>query len=383
MPLNTQSFQQIVSQEATTIQAQVPQLSNFNPGTLLRALIEAVAGVVMYLQNLIVAMYATARAATSNGADLDSWMADFGLTRLPAVAASGQVTFSRFNPASAASIAVGTQVESSDGTQVFQVIADTTNPNYSASANAYTVAANTASVNVTVQAVVADANGNATASAGTGGNVAAGALNTLSSPIVGIDTVTNASAFTNGVNVESDPAFRTRFQNYLAGLGEGTTTAITNAIASLQSNLTSDLTENLDYSGTTDNGYFYAVVDDGSGSPPSQLLTNAAAAVNATRACGIRYGVFGPSVVTATISMTITTASGYTHATVVAAVVAAVTAYVNSLGVGVTLPYLQLAAVAFGVSGVTNVSSLTLNSGTSDLTATAKQVIKAGTVTVT
>src|SRR5690348_3138214 len=219
---NTQSFDEIVSQEATAIQAQQPQLRNFNPGSILRAIIEAVAGVCMYLQNLIVAMYATARASTSNGPDLDSWMADFGLTRLPAVAASGQVVFSRFTPTNAATIPVGTQVESSDGTLVFAVIADTTNVNYVPSQNAYVVAANTSSVSVTVQ--------DTKASDGALGNAVIGALNTLTSPIVGIDTVSNPSAFTNGANAESDAAFRTRFQNYLASLGEGTPTAISTAI---------------------------------------------------------------------------------------------------------------------------------------------------------
>src|SRR5690348_10764429 len=203
---NTQSFDEIVSQEATAIQAQQPQLRNFNPGSILRAIIEAVAGVCMYLQNLIVAMYATARASTSNGPDLDSWMADFGLARLPAVAASGQVTFARFTPTNAATIPVGTQVESADGTQTFAVIADTTNVNYFPLQNAYVVGAGISSVAVTVQDTVA----------GSAGNVIAGALSVLASPIVGIDTVTNASPFGNGFDAETDAAFRVRFQNFLA-----------------------------------------------------------------------------------------------------------------------------------------------------------------------
>jgi hypothetical protein len=38
--------------------------------------------------------------------------------------------------------------------------------------------------------------------------------------------------------------------------------------------------------------------------------------------------------------------------------------------------------VAYGVAGVQNVTDVTLNSGTSDVTATPKNVIKAGVVTV-
>ncbi|HEY1772419.1 MAG TPA: baseplate J/gp47 family protein [Gammaproteobacteria bacterium] len=376
MSLNTKDFNTVVSDQVTTIQSQVPQFSNFNSGTVLLAIVQAVASVVMYLQSLLTQMYAFARASTSAGSDLDSWMADFGLTRLPAVAASGQVTFARFTPTAAATIPVGTNVESGDGTQVFAVIADATNPNYVPSQSAYVCPANTSSIAVTVQDTVA----------GAAGNVIIGALNTLTSPIVGIDTVTNAAAYLNGANAETDAAFRIRFQNYLASLAESTPTAIGNAIASVQAGLTYTLTEDLDFNGATDNGYFYVVVDDGSGAPSGQLLANIAAAINLVRAAGVRFGVFGPTVLTANIAMTITTAPGYTHSVIVAAVTAAIEAYVNALAVGATLPYTILASIAYSYGGggiVTNVTGVGLNSGTSDLVPTGKQVIKYGTVVVT
>jgi hypothetical protein len=46
------------------------------------------------------------------------------------------------------------------------------------------------------------------------------------------------------------------------------------------------------------------------------------------------------------------------------------------------LPYTQLASIAYDVAGVSNVTGILLNSGTSDLAATAKQKILAGTVSV-
>lgn len=373
MALNTKDFDALVNQQATAIQGQQPLLSNFNPGSILRAIIEAVAGVVMYAQNLLLAIFAMARASTSTGADLDSWMADFGLTRLPAIAATGAVTFARFNPASAATVPVGTAVETSDGSQIFAVIADTTNPAYVPSQNAYAIGVGIGSIDITVQANTP----------GTGGNVVAGALNTLTSAIVGVDTVTNALAFNNGVDQESDDAFRARFQGFIGTLAQGTVAAVGQAIIDLQADLTYSITENQQYSGATDFGYFYVVVDDGTGSPPSPLLANVTVAIDQVRAAGIRFGVFGPSVLTANLAMTITSAAGYTHANVVAAVVAALQAYVNTLGVGVTLPFTILSFIAYGVPGVTNVSGISINSGTADLVPTAKQVVKTGTVLVT
>lgn len=375
MSLNLKTFQTVVSDIAAAVQAVNSSLNNFNPGSVLLAIAEAVAGVVMWLQSVLTQLYAFARASTASGSDLDSWMADFNFIRLPAVAATGQVTFARYTPTAASLVPVGAVVETADGTQLFTVIADTNNVNYSASQNGYPVAINTGSVSVTVQAQ----------NAGTGGNVNAATINTLTSPITGIDYVTNASAFTNGINAESDAAFRVRFQGYLGSLGQGTKTAIGNAIIAVQQGLTYSLTEQQDYNGTTDYGYFYVVVDDGSGSPPGSLLTAVNAAIDLVRPCGIRFGVFGPSPLTAIISMTITTASGFVHATVAAQVQAAIIAYVNALSVGATLPYTILAEVAYGVAGVIDVTGLTLNSGTADLVPTAKQVVKtsSGNVTIT
>ena len=54
----------------------------------------------------------------------------------------------------------------------------------------------------------------------------------------------------------------------------------------------------------------------------------------------------------------------------------------NGLQLGVSLPYSQLASIAYDVAGVTNVTSVLLNSGTADLAATAKQRIVAGTMTI-
>ena len=76
--------------------------------------------------------------------------------------------------------------------------------------------------------------------------------------------------------------------------------------------------------------------------------------------------------------MTITSAAGYIHANVVAAVVTALQNAINGLGLGNSLPYTRLASIAYGVAGVTNVTSVLLNGGTSDLTATAEQTVKCG-----
>ena len=100
------------------------------------------------------------------------------------------------------------------------------------------------------------------------------------------------------------------------------------------------------------------------------------------RGLTIRFGVFAPSVETANVTMAITSAAGYTHETVIGNVGVALTNAINALPLGTGLPYTQLASIAYGVPGVTNVTGVLLNSATSDLTATQKQKLLAGTMTI-
>jgi uncharacterized phage protein gp47/JayE len=200
--------------------------------------------------------------------------------------------------------------------------------------------------------------------------------------VPGVDTVTNTSAFTTGVDAESDVAFKARFVLYIAGLSKATLAAVEAAIADVQQGLQYTITENFDYNDTYDPGSFFVVVDDGSGTPSSQLLANVGNAINAVRALGIRFAVFAPVVTTANVSMTITSASGFNHGTVAANVSLAISAFINALGLGNGLPYTQLAAVAFGVPGVTNASSILPNSATADIAGNPLNTIKAGSVAV-
>jgi uncharacterized phage protein gp47/JayE len=375
--LNTETFTQIDNNAVTATQAASSTPLDLTVGSSLRAVIQAVAGVALWLQSLIVYVLTLTRAATSVGSDLDSWAADFAFTRLAAVAATGAVTFSRFTPTLQALIPVGSQVQTADGTQTFTVTADTTNPAYSASQNAFIVAAGVSSVTCLVTANTA----------GAGANVNANTVTVLTQAISGIDYCNNAGAigvtpYVTGINAETDAAFRIRFVAYIASLSKATKTAIGAAINGVQANLYYSLTENYTYAGAYQLGYFYVVVDDGSGNPPGSLLTAISSAIDAVRPVTTTFGVYAPVVVTANVSMALVTLAGFVHATVVAQVVTALQSFINTLPVGSTLPYNQLAAVAFAVPGVNNVNSILLNSGTADLTITNQQVIKAGTVAV-
>jgi Baseplate J-like protein len=372
--LFTKSYSILLSDFASAVQGSASALLNFVVGTVLRALSQATASVVMWLQGLILQLLTVTRLATSSNGDVDTFLADFGFSRLPAQDATGQVVFSRATPTIATAVPVGAVVTSGDGTQSFVVIADPTNAAFNAGFNSYPLLVGVASVSVTVQAVHGC----------TGGNVSGGAISILQTGLPGVDTVTNPNAFISGVNAETDAAVKVRFQNFLASLFNATEQALIFAIDSVNQNLQVQLVEQPNGS---PNVLLY--VDDGTGSISSTLVNTASVAANSVRAAGITIGVLAATKLTAKVQMTLTTAAGFTHNTVVGQVATAVTNFINAIGLpptvggpAGTLFYLQLSAIAFGVPGVIGVDNMLLNGGAVDLVPAQGQTIKAGTVAV-
>lgn len=373
MQLSLNNFATLVQQAAAAAQAGASQILDFTVGSVLRALMEANASIALWLQWLIILVLQTTRFATSSGADADSFGADFGFTRLPAVAATGFVTFSRYAPTLTAVVPAGVTVATADGSRQFSVIADSVNAAWNATANAYLLGAGVSSLSVPVVAV----------QAGAGGNLLPNMLTLITSPIPGIDTVTNAAALTSGVDAEPDASFRARFQGFLDSRSRSTIQAITFAVLNLQQGLSCTVLENTDASGAFRPGFFQVTVDDGSGTPPSALIAAAQAAIEAVRPVGSIFAVSGPVKLLANISMTLSLSAGALPGPVTTAVSAALTTYINGLPVGGSLPYTKLAQVTYdAISGIENVAGLTLQGAMQDLQASPMSVIRIGTLAI-
>ena len=373
MAITFKDFNTLVSDQVASLQAGAKTLLDFTIGSVIRSILEANASVVLWIQSLLANLLQSMRASTATGADLDSWMADYGVTRLAAIAAVGQVTFSRFTSTQQAVVPVGAVVQTADGSQKFTITLDTSNTAYSAALGGYVIAGGVPSVNVPVQAQTP----------GSAANVVIGGISTISGSIVGVDTVSNAAAFANGQDAETDAALRVRFVAYVASLSKATKGAVAFAITSVKAGLSYSLTENLTYAGAAQPAYFYVVVDDGTGVPGTTLLNNVSNAIDAVRPLTTTFSVFAPVVVGASVAMTATIASGYDAAATKALAVTALKSYINSLTIGTALSYSRLAQVAHDASpGIVNLSGITLNGGTADLAATAQQVIKWNSVVV-
>lgn len=375
MTLATKNINQLDEMQAKAIQAIASDLTDFSVGSNLLAIVESNTSVQLWMQALLLQVLSATRLATSTGNDVDTFLADFGLERLDAVAATGNVTFTRKTPDKQAIVPVGALVETDDGSVQYAVIADSANPAYSASSNGYIINAGTASVNALVQAQ----------KPGSVGNAGVGFIDTLSSAIPGVDSVTNAAAFTSGEDTESDAAARKRFVDYLASLAKASVPAIKFIIESIQNGISYEIVENLDYAtGAVRKGYFFVVIGD---NPSPTLLQSVFNAVDATRACGIEFEVQADIATGVNISITIKKSADADAAFVQGAVTKAISLYIADLPIGGTLYYNNLYQVALDATDndgqIITASNLLVNGGTSDITADTEHQITLGTLTVT
>src|ERR1700709_1322799 len=191
------------------------------------AFVNACAGTYLWLQWLTTQVLSAARLATCAGSDCDLFCADFGFLRIAGTPASGQVTIARYSAAQQAIVPVGSAIKTTDGTQNFVLMADPPQAAYSATAYAYLIPAGVISITATVQ----------NSAVGVAGNIIAGALGLVTSNIPYVDTVTNTLAFTNGLNAESDTAFKLRFGLFLTSLAKATPVALQSAVLGVAQNL--------------------------------------------------------------------------------------------------------------------------------------------------
>ncbi len=368
----TKSFSDLVSDQVAVIQGNATRANlDFSAGSVLRALVEAWAAVCLWLQALVIRVLARTRLATSSGVDADSFVADFGLVRLDAGNASGDVMFSRATTTAAATVPVGAFVKSADGAWTYAVAADATRAAWTG--GGYTIPAGVASLAVPVTATAG----------GAGGNAAPGTVTLIASAIPGVDTVTNAAAMTGGSDAETDAALRARFVAYLSSLSRATPSAVAYAISQVQDGLFWKIVEQQAPDGSVALGSFCVVLDDGSGSPSASLLSSVGTAIEAVRPLGVTFSVLAPTVIGVNVSAILGISATATRGLELAAARAAVIAYLNGIAIGEPLIYTRLALVIYAASpNITSVSALTANGATADIFSTGRQVIRAGVVTL-
>ena len=373
MKLSLKGFTQLVEDMSAALQSSASSLVDVSVGSVIRAIFEANASVVLWMQWLVLQVLQMTRATTSTGADLDSWMHDFGLNRLPAVAAAGIVTFSRFAANIAATIPVGTVVKTSDGSLSFVVIQDSSISIWQPALSAYVVPAGVVGTDLPVVC----------RTSGLVGNVLSGSVNIIASSLPCVDKVVNQNPMSSGVDAESDEAFRSRFQGFLATRSRATVAAVSNAIACVRQGLDILIKENTGLDGLYKVGAFLVVVDDGSGHPSPALLSNVTAAIETVRPIGTTFGVVSPTVLLVNVKLTVDFGSIEVRSDSIDSIRRQIVSYLNSLSIGRMASITRVAQRAYVAEfNVENVHDIQLNGISADIVPPPLAVIKAGQITV-
>lgn len=370
MQLPLQDFTALVRTQAAAAKGAARGLVDLSVGSVLRAVLEANASIGLWLQWLITEVLATTRAATSTGADLDSWAADFGLARLPGVAATGIATFSRITAGLPALVPEGALVKTGTGTDAltFKVAKDAGNPAWNDLGSGYSLRLADLAVSVPVVAMTA----------GRAGNVKAGEMRLLASAIPGVDSVTNEAPAAGGLDAESDAALRKRFGGFFDSRTRATAQAVGYAVQSLQQGLSYAIAERVDTAGALRPGHFTVVIDDGTGRASPDLLARASAAIEKVRPLGGTFSVRAPQVVRADISLF---AQGPDDAQ--AAVRAALGAYVSALPLGAGLVISRLTQIAHDADPrIERVTTVTVNGKEADLAPPTYGILRPGAIKV-
>ncbi|MFT8897496.1 MAG: baseplate J/gp47 family protein [Acetobacter sp.] len=360
MNLSLQNFSTLVSNSCTAAQSACSSLMDFTTGSVSRSIFEANATVALWIQYLILQTLSVTRLGTSFGDDVDSWIAQFGITRLPAAAATTTETFICLTPdASSATVPVGAIVKSSDGSILFSVIKDQTNPSWSESSNGYIRQNGVASITCPVECTVA----------GSVGNVMSGALNTLGTQISGIDTCTNLSSVSNGYDEETDESVKSRINLWFSSLSSATLSSIEYAIESTSPNIFYQIIENKDPSGYYRAGFFYVVVDDGSGNISSDSINKITTAIESVRACGVEFSVIASTIIPVSVVVPITVKTGTDTTGIESTITTSISDYINSLTVGAVCSYTKISSVVFSASEniVESIGVITVNQQSIDV----------------
>lgn len=389
MTLPIKSFNELVNDQVDVMQASAGVPLDFTVGSVLRALIESNSGNSLWLQALVMQLLAVTRLTTSSGNDVDTFVGQFGLTRNPATPATGNVTFSRNTTTVQANIQAATFVTNSQGQSVpvggalvaavvngvnYMVVPDSANPNYNPNTNSYVMLTGISSITVPVQAVTA----------GSVGNVFSNEITIIVSVIPNVDSVNNSQPFTNGVDQESDEALKARFVLYLNSLSKATKQALEAAIESVQGVERYKLVENENLDSSEHLGFFYTVIDDGSGNPPTSLKTQVESAIEPVRGFTIAYSVYLPTAFPISISVTVTSDESIPDSNLQQIVTTALNNYIAAQGFDALMPISKIPEIVYDASSaVINVTNYIQNGFALDIQLTGQEIATVGTTTVT
>jgi uncharacterized phage protein gp47/JayE len=311
------------------IVAHTGKISDFNEGSIIRALSSAVALAIEALNFDVMLGWTDAmRVAISKS---------LGVEKKTGIRATGNVIFSRSTVAPQTYfITTGTIIATGDGVR------------FITTEDGEITVGNTDSGNISVEAE----------SVGVDGNVVAGTITELVSTPLGIETVNNAAATAGGVNEETDAEFDVRFAKYLRGLAKTTPSGIEAGAEEVDGVHEAALVE------TDILGVLRLYINDGSGSASEALIDDVELKIEGDgtpenpgyRPAGVLIGYFPSTKITINVTATIYYDKNEDPDTLKPLVETALSGYLNGLKIGEDAILKRMSSVMMGVSGVLDVS---------------------------
>lgn len=387
------SRQQLYDLFVTELKAQQPQITDFSDGSMADIMAGVTAQVLSEMSSLTVSEFAKTFFNSANGPevtgssdDLQTLAVDHfgdGFSRPSAVSASGTVTFARAaTTAGNVTIPAGTAV--------------TTAANASGQKTRFLTTAQVVMTGTSINAqVVCD-------TAGSAGNVAAGAVTTLQSTLTDPTvTVSNAAVMSGGADQLNDAQYRGFILNKLKSLKGATLAAITataltvagvqtaTAIETFFTAIQYDIGSSLPAPGATyfQFPYAYVYVADVNGSASSSLIAAVQSAIDSVRAAGVKVQAVGAQAVAQNWTMSLTLNAGGPNFAAFqndkTQLIQSMANYITALPIGTG--FNRTAAVnAFGAiwgpAGTNDVVAATILAPIGDVSITATQKLIPGTM---
>ncbi len=322
------TFDDLYNAAKAETQARQPALTDYSDGSAL----DAITGGGAVLADMQIRADLDAAAAKyiaiATGADLDTAVTDIfpACVRQAESASVGTLTFTRGGSSGVVEILAGTVVTATVNGQTVTFTTDT---------NVY----------MTGSTVNASAHCSAT---GTVGNVAAGVVTKIPTPIPDdtTATVTNADRFVGGAATETDDAYRARAQAYPLTLRRGTVAALEEGALSVPGVSYVTVDESLLSTDAT----VYVYVGDPDGRGNAALAALVATELENWRAAGVLVVVDPAAREEVSVGLAVTVKAGAGTDALKTAIRAAVLAYTSSIASGAPMYLSALESAAIRVS---------------------------------
>lgn len=217
--------------------------------------------------------------------------------------------------------------------------------------------------------------------AGSTGNVPAGAIYEFPVTISGLNAVTNASAFTNGYDIETIDDFSTRYYNAIRkSAGAGTEEDYENWALEVEG-----VAAAVCFGRTPSVGSVTVyIMNQNHRAADAGLISDVEDHIDTLRPCPANVIVDSVTEVTINVSATVYVASG-TPSDYVEAITKAIGDYIYTIGYSKEsrrVSTVLIGEAILSVDGVTDVDNLEVNGGTESIALTDTQIAVLGTVTI-